>query len=137
MNIYTIKQKDNSPYVHLDHNQHNFEFRGESRPENAQKFFKFILDWIEEYDKLIWYMKDLSRKRVEALCVFDFEYFNSTSAKFILDIIYAFQKIQLANQATFNIVFEWHFDKLDADMKESGLEYEDMIGMKFNFVEKD
>jgi len=137
MNVYTAEQKDNSPFVKLDHNEHRFQFRGESRPENAQKFFQFIIEWIEEYDKLIWYIKDISKKKVEAVCEFNLDYFNSTSAKFILDIIKAFQAIQASNQETFNIVFEWHHDKLDEDMKESGLEYADMVNSEFVFVIND
>jgi hypothetical protein len=137
MKLYTVEQKDNSPFVQLDHKAHKFEFRGESRPENAQKFYQYILDWIEQYDKLIWYMKDISKKKVDAVCEFNLDYFNSTSAKFILDIIKAFQKIQDSNQETFSVVFEWHHDKLDDDMKESGLEYADMVDCEFVFVVND
>ena len=136
MNIYKVEQKENTPYVHLDHNLHRLEFRGESRPENAQKFFRFIVEWIDEYDKFIWYLKDISDKKVEAVCIFNFDYFNSTSAKFVLDIVESLQKIQQDNSEIFKIEFEWHYDKKDHDMKESGLEYEDMVGSKFNFIEK-
>ena len=62
---------------------------------------------------------------------FKLDYFNSTSAKFILDI---FMKLQTFRKDEINIKVKWHYAKPDLDMKESGEEFAEMTGIPFEYI---
>ncbi|MFH1321461.1 MAG: DUF1987 domain-containing protein [Bacteroidota bacterium] len=132
MKILKIEPTEFTPEVILDPKANRFVISGESRPENAGKFYQQILDWLEEYYSLrYWKDSEFDSKKNEAIFEFNFEYFNSTSAKFILDILHKIKKFCKDNV---NIKVEWHYDAPDLDMKESGEEFAKMTGIPFEFV---
>jgi hypothetical protein len=63
---------------------------------------------------------------------FDFEYFNSSSGKFILDIC---KDIARLRSNGINIGVNWHFEKDDNDMLEVGKEMSRIVKFPFEFVE--
>lgn len=67
--------------VDLNSDSGKFIFKGESRPENAVTYFEPILKWLKEYYELS------KTSSGNVLVDFDLEYFNSTSYKYILDIL--------------------------------------------------
>ena len=44
------------------------------------------VDWLKEYEKHLYFLKDQGGK-ISVLANFEFEYFNSSSAKYLMDII--------------------------------------------------
>lgn len=124
MDILLIEETDHTPKVVLDHVQNKFEISGDSRPENARKFFEPILNWIDEYIKS-------ADSSAQSNFEFKLEYFNSTSAKFILDLVL---KLQEGNQANNLFRVKWYYDEMDVDMQESGEEFESMAEMEFEFI---
>ncbi len=77
-----IKQTACSPKVNLDPDKNIFEISGESRPHDVPKFYEVVLKWLDEFSMRL----DNSDSGNEPIVFnFNFEYFNSLSAKYILD----------------------------------------------------
>ncbi len=81
------------PKVILDPENKRFEIIGESRPENVSEFYIPILVWFDEFDMEL-AKNQYSDKTDQLDFNFNFEYFNSISAKFILDIFKKIGKLQ-------------------------------------------
>ncbi len=129
MENYIIEATVFEPRVELNFRDNKLLFSGESRPENVHTFYGPIFTKIDEYEN---YLKSNPATTVE--CVFKFEYFNSASSKSILDIIERLAKIK-ENMPSVNLKIEWYYDAMDDDMKEAGLEFEEITEMKFDFCE--
>jgi hypothetical protein len=117
----------NSPRVELDPADNRFEFSGESRPENVRSFYLPILDWLEEY------AADLSKNgnKNPLTLNFNLEYFNSTSAKYILDI---FKSLYSIHEGGNEVLIRWHYEEDDEDMYEVGMEMSRMSRLPFEYV---
>jgi len=125
MESLIIEPTLNSPRIALDPAGQVFEFSGESRPENVRNFYLPIIEWLEEY-----------AGQVNSPSVFDFsfDYFNSTSAKYILDIFKLVRKIHDSGQ---HVTVKWHYEEDDEDMFEVGQEMSRMSGLEFEFIEEE
>jgi hypothetical protein len=128
-----IEPTANSPRIVLDPEAMNFEFSGESRPENVRKFYLPILEWLEAYIAEQTELGDGERTS-ELVCQFNFEYFNSTSAKYILDI---FKSLNTINALGINLEIKWLYEQDDEDMLEVGQEMSRMSKLSFDYVTSD
>ena len=117
MSPLIIEPGDSSPKVVLDPTNNIFELSGESHFENTSKFYIPILTWLDQYQSALHQEKDKSRQEDLRMFEFKLNYFNSTSAKFIMDILMRLDKI--AGDG-WNVKARWYYDKRDEDMKESG-----------------
>lgn len=126
MNSLTIESTETSPKISLDPSG-KLLMEGESRPENVVKFFEPIMAWLQEYQQAV---KDGSVSKTAA---FDFklEYFNSSSAKFIMDV---FIELEKAVQNGLSLQINWYYEELDEDLLESGEEYQKLVKIPFNFI---
>jgi hypothetical protein len=61
------------------------------------------------------------------------DYFNSSSAKYILDLFMKLGDINGGN-SNVNVNVNWHYNEMDEDMKDAGEEFEKLTGLKFNLV---
>ena len=123
MEALIIKQQSNTIGVRLDKDKKEFRFEGRSLPENTVKFFEPILEWIEEYKKA---------PADETLINMNFIYFNTSSAKMILEVLGEFEEIYREGK---NVKVFWHYMEGDYDIKEAGEEYESMLSIPFEYVE--
>jgi len=133
MEKLNIEPTSNSPRVILDPEARQFEFSGESRPENVRKFYLPILEWLDKYaeeEKRKSRAVDKSSLQVQ----FNFEYFNSTSAKYILDI---FKALNVLNDLGIEILVKWLYEEDDEDMLEVGQEMSRMSRLEFEYVNTD
>ena len=130
MEKLTLAPTLNTPSINLDPVGNKFELKGESRPENVRKFYLPILEWLEKF------AAEISGKDSSAPLdfSFNFEYFNSTSAKYILDI---FKILNSINKAGNEVKVSWHYEEDDEDMYEVGLEMSRMAGIPFEYVEEE
>jgi hypothetical protein len=103
-----IEPTANSPRIVLDPESRNFEFSGESRPENVRKFYLPILEWLEAYTAEQEKLKD-DERTFGLLCQFNFEYFNSTSAKYILDI---FKSLNAISALDIELEIKWLYEEV-------------------------
>ncbi|MCC7303345.1 MAG: DUF1987 domain-containing protein [Bacteroidia bacterium] len=129
-----IEATEFSPLIHLDPFSDTLEIRGESRPENARKFFQPVLEWLDNYSKVLYYMKsdkgDAYSK--DLLFTFAFDYLNSTSLKFVYDIL---KKIESLSANATSVTILWLYEAGDEDMKENGEELAKLVKLKFRIEE--
>jgi len=73
-----IAARDQTPLIILDKENSIFEIRGYSYPDEALEFYSEIIDWFKEYIK---------NPNTETKLILDLIYVNSTSIKFINEIL--------------------------------------------------
>jgi len=130
MEKFIIEPTANSPRIVLDPEKGTFEFSGESRPENVRKFYLPVLEWLEAYTGSLEALQDDQRK-FDLQCQFNFEYFNSTSAKYILDI---FKSLNAINALGVGLDIKWLYEEDDEDMLEVGQEMSRMSKLSFEYI---
>jgi hypothetical protein len=126
-----INQTANSPKVILDPDKKIFEISGESRPPDVPVFYDEILRWLDDYTQHITKTHD-SRDPVEFNL--DFEYFNSSSAKYILDFCKQLAQVRSKGK---EVTVRWHYEDDDMDMLEVGREMSRMAKVPFEYIRKD
>jgi hypothetical protein len=124
-----INQTASSPKVILDPDKNIFEISGESRPPDVATFYNEILNWFDDYSMYIEKVKEGVNPVVFNL---DFEYFNSSSAKYLLDFC---KSIAKARSKGMNVAIKWHYEENDMDMLEAGREMSRIAKLPFEFVQ--
>ncbi|MCE9540325.1 MAG: DUF1987 domain-containing protein [Bacteroidetes bacterium] len=132
MKSLIIEGTEDSPSINFDVNSCQFVISGKSRPENTGKFFSPLINWINEFYETVSSQKGQIADNSTIVFVFKLDYFNSISAKYILDIIFALQGLVSKGH---KINIEWHAAKLDIDMLETGKEFSNMVNLKFDFIQ--
>jgi hypothetical protein len=132
MEALRIEGSTISPKVSFDPATRSLEISGYSRPENVRDFYMPLLQWIDEYKKLLLSSKPKDSDIEPITFKFKFIYFNSSSAKFIYDIIIVLSEAQ---KDGLPIKIYWYFDEDDDELREAGEELSDMAHIPFFFVE--
>lgn len=120
---------DNTPEVVLDPDNRIFQISGESRPEDKPAFYNPILQWLDEFGQHLTKQEDSDTAYEFNL---NFEYFDSLSAKFILDICKNLSRLRSDGNS---IYLKWHYEKDDEDMQEVGKQMSRISKLPFDFVE--
>lgn len=113
METVKIKQTDITPEVILDVNTKTFLIAGISMPSDPRKFYLPIINWIIEYKN-----NPIEDARI---CI-KLDYFNTASAKMILELMKHVKSIGNGNKII------WMHDPTDEDIMEVGAEYQEMLG---------
>ena len=123
MSPIIISSTDDTPGIRFDAANEIFEITGRSLPEDVTKFYKPILDWLDEYSQ-----------SPNPKTVFDFKlsYFNTASSKIILDIL---MKLEAMHDAGKNITINWNYPSDDEDMEEAGKEYSEIVSVPIELIE--
>jgi len=117
-----------TPRVILDHEEYFLEIAGESRPQDVREFYGPVLAWMNDFGDLV-----SSGKRQDPIIFnFNFDYFNSASAKCILDICKVLARL---NANKFDVSVKWYYIKNDSDMFEAGVEMSQIVKIPFEFIE--
>jgi len=124
-----IDQTTCSPRVILDPEKNIYEISGESRPPDVREFYDQILSWLDEFSL---YLIKSDEKKDPVIFSFNFEYFNSSSGKLILDICKILAGLRSKG---ISITVKWHFEKDDTDMQEVGKEMSRIVKFPFEFIE--
>ena len=133
MDALILEATENTPKVALDHTKDLFEISGESRPEDVRKFFDPILDWLEKFNAYLYWLGENSSEKKKIVFTFRFEYFNSSSAKYIMDIMTQLAEIQ-ENCKNAQIEVFWTYDEPDEDMLDAGEEFKNITNLPFQFI---
>ncbi len=110
-----------SPGVILDKKNATFQIYGISCPENAFEYYASVFNWFEKY------------KKDPLKCTifnFNFMYFNTSSAKFILIFM---NKLGELLDLGYNLKIRWFYSEEDDDMKEEGEDFEDLLDYDIDF----
>ncbi len=124
MEPLNIEATEDSPQVILDDEKQIFLFEGESRPHHAYNFYQPVIQWLEGYGKILFWQKQHFGKNRRMTVQVKLSYFNSTSAKFIGDILLLLDSLC---KDGYEIRVKWFYQKEDVDMKESAEEYMKMV----------
>ena len=118
-----IVRTDKTPDVHFDPAAGLFEISGSSIHENAEAFFRPLLEMVEAYTR-----EPAPRTTVKLTL----DYFNSSSSKYILDLLRLIDEVHVSGMAT--ATMEWHYDEDDLDMEEAGEDYKELLEMPVTVV---
>jgi hypothetical protein len=117
-----------TPRVILDHEEYFLEIAGESRPQDVPEFWGQILSWMNDFSDMV-----SSGKRKDPIIFnFNFNYFNSASAKCILDICKILARLRLKE---IDASVRWYYVKNDTDILEAGVEMSQIVKIPFEYVE--
>jgi hypothetical protein len=95
---------------------------GYSKMEDAEEFYKPLLDCIEEYSENPEKLTQVNLK---------FEYIGCGSSKLLLDV---FKKIESIYKSKNEVVVNWYHEEDDESMLEAGEDYAHIIRVPFRFV---
>ena len=126
-----IEKTSYSPQVVLDPDNKVYLIAGESRPPDVREFYDQILSWLQEFSL---YLIGPDSKKDPIIFNFDFEYFNSSSGKLILDICKLLAGLRLKG---INIIVKWYHEKEDGDMLEVGKEMSRIVKFPFEYIASD
>jgi hypothetical protein len=99
-----------------------FKITGRSISANVTVFFAPVDSWITDY----------IQSPAEVTCVdMNLEYFNSGSAKMLINILQKITHVSLKNK---KFIFNWYFEEGDDDILEHGEYFASALDVPFNFI---
>ncbi|MBX3101752.1 MAG: DUF1987 domain-containing protein [Bacteroidetes bacterium] len=116
---------EDTPRIKLDPASNVYELIGNSYPENSTKFYTPILDWFRAF------FEDGQQGGITV--DFSFDYFNTSSAKYILEILRFIQDYHDTGKAC---AIRWHYFEDDTDMLEAGEDYQASLTVPFELIER-
>jgi hypothetical protein len=123
MKNFKMTAKEYTPYVLLDAKKGLIELSGRSFPEDANRFYKPIINWVEEYI--------VSPNSITQIN-FRFTYFNTASSKKILELI---KKISVVRKTGNKLVVNWYYEEGEEDMLGAGNDFSSVVDVPFKFIE--
>lgn len=114
-------QEEITPGVTLDQAKGAFEITGWSHPEDAFSFYTPVLEWLNNYSE---------NPNADTIFSFQFQYFNTASAKQIFKIIHLLEEVSKKSKTK----IYWHHDADDTDMLVSGRRFSKMSTVPFEFI---
>ena len=119
MEALVLQPSAHTPSVSLNSSTGIFEFKGRSTPENSVEYYEPIYKWLDVY---------IQSPLPKTVVNIQFEYFNTSSSKCILDVLKKFVKLHNAGN---EVVINWLYEEEDDDMKEAGEDYSDILSIPF------
>ncbi len=117
-----LEKTTETPSVRMDVQGGFIELEGNSYPENAFEFYQQIFDWIDAY-----FAQGADRIRA----VFRLNYFNTSSAKCMLNFMTLLQKYHGDDKI---VTVEWYYEEDDDDMLEIGKAFSVDFTMPFQLL---
>ncbi len=112
-----------TPHILFDKIQDKFIIHGTSRPENPPEFYKPVFDWIKEY---------LSSPNEKTILDVQFDYFNTSTSKILLDLFELFEKHSINGT---DIHINWFYKDDDEEMMEAGEELLNLVKISYSVKE--
>lgn len=122
MKTIKLRRTAATPKITLDKESGVMEIMGASIPEDADGLYMPIIEWVEEYSK---------NPNKKTVFNFGLRYFNTSSSKLLLDILLLLKNIYDNGN---DVLIIWHTESHDDDMKETGLDYAEIIEVPFEFI---
>jgi hypothetical protein len=116
-----IPSTKNSPEILLTPDG-AIKIRGRSILENSFDFFKPVEEWLNEYLKDPAYLTCID---------VNLEYFNSASAKVIINLLQKISYVLLKNK---KFIINWYYEEGDEDILERGEYFSSVLNLPFNFT---
>ncbi len=122
MDKLIIQETAQTPFVNFDGKSGEMIIRGRAIPEDADQFWLPVLSWFESF---------MLNPVSEVTFQLDLEYFNISSSKRILFLLYKLNELSDAGR---QVKVVWHYKKSDIDMYEVGQDYAYMVKVPFEFI---
>jgi hypothetical protein len=124
MDRFECPATEKTPYVVLDHAHGTLDLRGCSIHENSDRFYLPLIEQVEAYVKA---------PRPSTSIRFSLTYFNSSSAKFLLDTLRMLDDLHASGAS--QVSLEWHYEEGDLDMLEAGEDFMGLLDLPVKLVE--
>ena len=98
---------------------------GRSIPEDPKKLYRPVLQWVKEY---------VTEPPEHTEINIQLEYCDTGSTKFIFDVLVVLAHCRNTNHRI-KMVFNWNYEKGDAEIMELGEFMQSKLNVLFNFVE--
>jgi hypothetical protein len=123
-----------NPEILLSPEENIFLIRGTSSPEDVRAIYYPVIEWFTVFidDILKGEFKKYSPENPLRFQV-DLCYFNSSSAKFLYDILSELKRLHTSG---IPIIIEWFYEEEDIDLKEAGADISILIGLEFSYIPK-
>lgn len=122
MEALVLEATNLTPEIKFDAEQGLFELKGRSIPENSLEFYQPLYEWLDNY------LKNPNDKTVVTV---QFDYFNTSSSKCILDILKRIDRLEDMDK---DVLIKWYYDENDEDMMEAGEDYSDLLEAPFELL---
>ncbi len=122
---YEIESTAVTPRVLLDSQDGTLILKGRSFPQNSDSFYMPLIERLNAYAK---------EPASSTTATFELEYFNTSSARYILDIIKKLEEISLSGN---KVSIRWVFKEGDLDMEEAGRDYANLVELDIQVLSKD
>lgn len=124
MKLYRKHATEFTPEIDFDFEKKRLLITGVCAPENPILFFETLNGYIAEYMEF----GDMFSIDIK------FDYFNTGTSKCLLAM---FKWLKNPPKENFQTEVNWYSDKGDLEMQESGEIFEELSGMKFNYLENE
>lgn len=122
MESLVLEPSNLTPSIKFDAAEGKLELKGRSIPENSLEFYQPVYDWLDAY---------IANPKEKTIVHVQFDYFNTSSSKCILDILKRIDKI---DQNGDDVLIKWYYDENDEDMMEAGEDYSDLLDAPFELI---
>lgn len=122
MDNLKIEGTRQTPEIDFDAASGILKLDGRSIPENTFEFFTPVLNWLDEYT---------SNTPEKTVAKINLEYFNTSSSKYILEIL---KRLKVILNDGKDVLVEWYYEEDDEEMMETGEDYEDVSGLPFEII---
>lgn len=121
MNELRIAATKSSPEILLNPGG-MIRIRGRSIHENILEFFRPVEEWVNSY----------ILEPADVTCIdMNLEYFNSASAKFMIQLFMKISRVRLLNK---KFIVNWYYEEGDEDIYERGEYFSSVLNIPFNFI---
>ncbi|NBV12615.1 MAG: DUF1987 domain-containing protein [Sphingobacteriia bacterium] len=121
MEKFYLTGTDISPEISLEQNG-NLILKGTSIPENSEEVYRPVLAWLRNYAS---HPSPITTLEVQL------DYFNTSSSKFLLEILRIIKQIQDSNKT---VSIKWYYYSDDPDMMESGQDFMDILELNMEMI---
>ncbi|MBS0011883.1 MAG: DUF1987 domain-containing protein [Bacteroidales bacterium] len=128
-----IPASDVTPEILFSPEEKIFRIKGISRPENVREIYEPVVKWLSGYSSILSNDRTLYDEDNPFMLHFDLDYFNSSTAKFIYDIIMIIKLIRGGGTPT---AIAWYYHPDDTDCLEAGEDMAEMAEMDFVYIKK-
>jgi SiaC family regulatory phosphoprotein len=122
MELINIQSTPLTPSIKIDSKQGKLEIKGISIPENANDFFKPLIESLDRYS---------SSPGSSIQADIQLVYFNTKSAWYILRILRCLEE---KHRQGYQVVVNWYYEKEDQDMFETGEDFQAVVNLTFNMI---
>ncbi len=134
MHKFYLQQTPVIPEILLSPDENIFFIQGTSAPEDVRSIYYPVIEWMREFtDELINETQKKYTTENPLRFRIDLAYFNSSSAKFLYDILLELRKLCTSEIPA---IVEWCYEAEDVDMVEAGEDIAELAEMEFTYIPK-